>query len=105
MQAGEYNDDLNVEYQRTGLLFLGDASAPDTNLGTVSSATVSGRTDAGTEAIASTPDINAQVQSYLNTNNTPVTDLPTDVFVEHPKSQIRLFGCYGAVGTSGNSSE
>ena len=110
--ASAYGNGAEKDYflhlTRTGLIFLGDADAPDTNLGTVYAASISGRTDAGKAYLATGNNqraANAEILNGMTKNNTAISTLPTGVFYDHPKSQIRLLGCYGAVGNDGNSQQ
>ncbi len=101
----DIDENFSMTYQRTGLMFLGDASAPDTNLGSITAFKYTGRTPGGTAYLTSHPTASSDELAARNTNMTPVSSLPTDVFYVHPKSQVRLFGCYGAVGTDGDPKE
>lgn len=93
--------------RRTGLLFLGEDAAPDTNMGLVTQVTfipndADSRLDLEERGQEFMDDY---VLAGLNKNNTPPGILPSEAFYDHPKTQIRLFGCNGAVGTDGDARE
>jgi hypothetical protein len=93
-----------ISYSRTGLLFLGDASAPDTNLGKVTSARYIPVSDESKEQLRllGQEQLDTQLLTALNANNTGPEVLPRSAFFDDPKTQVRLFGCYGAVGQAGD---